>query len=143
MKKIHLFVLLLCGALAAQAQPSGAEKAIRTLMANQVTAWNEGRIADFMYGYWESDSLMYIGKNAIKYGYQGVLLNYQKNYADRASMGTLAFDLRHVKPLGRRHYFVVGKWQLTRPEKGDISGHFSLIFEKKGQNWVIIADHSS
>jgi hypothetical protein len=45
--------------------------------------------------------------------------------------------------LGKKNYFVVGKWHLTRPEKGDLEGHFTLVFEKINGSWVIIADHSS
>ena len=96
-----------------------------------------------MVGYWESDSLMYIGKNGIKYGYKATLESYYKNYPDKATMGTLKFDILEMKPLGRKYQLVVGKWYLTRPEKGDIGGHFSLVFAKMKGKWVIIADHSS
>jgi ketosteroid isomerase-like protein len=39
--------------------------------------------------------------------------------------------------------FVIGKFFLTRPQKGDASGHFSLLWRKIKGQWLIVADHSS
>jgi len=36
----------------------------------------------------------------------------------------------------------VGKWHLTR-SIGDVGGHFTLLFKKVKNRWVIVADHSS
>ena len=47
-----------------------------------------------------------------------------------------------LKKLDEYHYFMVGKWSLAR-EIGDIAGHFSLIWGRINDDWVIIADHSS
>jgi hypothetical protein len=146
MKKTTLICLLLaltCGFGGILTAQTTAEKNILGILNRQIEAWNRGDYENFMVGYWESDSLMYIGKNGITYGYKTTLANYRKNYPDRAAMGTLKFDILKMKPLGKKHYFVVGKWHLTRPEKGDIGGHFTLVFEKQKQGWVIVADHSS
>ena len=53
--------------IATQAQ-SKDETAIRSLMQLQENAWNIGNPEGFMKGYWESDSLMLIGKSGITYG---------------------------------------------------------------------------
>ena len=143
MKKL---TILLCAFLILthlKAQSNKDADAIMHILSTQVSAWNDGNTDKFMVGYWESDSLMFIGKSGMNQGYQTTLDNYKKNYPDRAAMGTLKFDILKMKPLGKKHYFVVGKWHLTRPEKGDIGGHFSLVFEKIKGKWVIIADHSS
>ncbi len=142
MKKCILLCCLVAWATFGWAQ-SKNEKAILSTLDRQVAAWNRGDYEKFMVGYWASDSLMYIGKNGITYGYQTTLASYRKNYPDRAAMGTLKFNILKMKPLGKGHYFVVGKWHLTRPENGDIGGHFTLIFEKQKGEWVIVADHSS
>lgn len=96
-----------------------------------------------MKGYWESDSLMYIGKSGVTYGYARTLANYKKNYPDKAAMGTLKFDIIKVEFPSPNVAFVVGKWHLTRPEKGDIGGHYTLLWRKINGEWVIVADHSS
>ncbi len=127
-----------------QAQNTRSDSAaISALLDKQTRAWNEGIIDSFMVGYLHTDSLMFIGKKGLTYGYQVTLENYKKGYPDKAGMGTLHFDIKKMKPLGRRFYFVVGKWALTRPEKGDLEGFFSLLLEKIGGEWKIIADHSS
>lgn len=143
MKK-YLLVLLCFGLInSVLAQKASDRKAILSILSRQNQAWNKGDVVTFMKGYWESDSLMYIGKNGVKYGYQNTLESYQKNYPDAATMGTLKFDILHVNFLAPTVCLVVGKWHLTRPEKGDIGGHFTLTWKKIKGQWVIIADHSS
>ncbi len=116
---------------------------VRAILARQEKAWNQGQIDEFMVGYWPSDSLMYMGKSGIKYGYNTTLSNYKKNYPDRAAMGALTFNLKKVEPLSRKVIFVVGSWHLARPQIGDIGGYFSLIFRKIHGQWYITSDHSS
>ena len=96
-----------------------------------------------MNGYWESDSLMYIGKSGVTYGYIATLQRYKKNYPDKSTMGTLKFDIIKVNFISKDACFVVGKWYLTRPEKGDVGGHYTLLWRKMNGNWVIVSDHSS
>ena len=85
---------------------------------------------------------MFIGKSGITYGWQKTLDNYKKRYPDTAAMGKLDFDLLEVKRLSVMYFFVAGKWHLTRTI-GDVGGHFTLLFKKVKNKWVIVADHSS
>jgi hypothetical protein len=143
MKNKTTTILFLIASLSiSYAQNKDTQSILKTL-DNQVEMWNAGNVDQFMVGYWASDSLMFIGSSGITKGYKNTLANYKVRYPDRASMGTLKFDILKLKPMGKKHYFVVGKWHLTRPEKGDVGGHFSLVFEKINDVWVIIADHSS
>jgi hypothetical protein len=41
------------------------EIAIRQILDQQTVAWNNGDIQKFMKGYWQNDSLMFIGKSGI------------------------------------------------------------------------------
>lgn len=140
MKKI-IIVLISLIVIKANAQ-SKDELAIRNILANQITFWNQGDIPRFMEGYWESDSLVFVGKNGPTYGFQNTLKNYEKNYPDKSYMGQLDFKIISVKALNQDHYFVIGKWQLTR-SVGNIGGHYTLLFKKIQGQWKIIADHSS
>ncbi len=140
MKKYFTFIaLLMCIVCFAQNKD---EQAIRQILANQENAWNKGDLTTFMIGYWENDSLVYIGKNGPTYGYTTTLNNYKKNYPDTSHMGKLKFQLLSVKPLNTDHYFVIGKFHLTRTV-GDASGYFTLLFRKINGIWKAIADHSS
>jgi hypothetical protein len=109
---------------------------------NQAKCWNNGDIDCFMRDYWNNDSLMYIGKNGVTYGWQNTLENYKKKYPTKDHMGKLSFEIVRLDQLDDRHYFMVGRWHLERPI-GDINGHFSLVWKKIGKDWVIISDHSS
>ena len=119
------------------------ETSIRTILAEQTSEWNKGNLESFMKGYWKSDSLMFIGKSGITYGWQQALDNYKKGYPDTASMGKLSFELITVKRLSEDYFFVIGKWHLKRDKEGDIGGHYTLLFRKIKGQWVIVADHSS
>ena len=116
--------------------------AIANVLATQQTAWNNGNIDAFMQGYWHSDSLMFIGKSGVTYGWLNTLNNYKKGYPDTAAMGKLSFEIIQMKRLSVMYYSVVGKWFLKR-SIGDIGGAFTLILRKIKGKWVIIQDHSS
>lgn len=121
---------------------SKEEDAIRNLLATQTETWNKGNIEGFMQTYWRSDSLMFIGKSGVKWGWEETLKNYKKGYPDAAAMGKLSFEIIKMKELSPEYYYVVGKWMLKR-SIGDLSGHFDLLFQKINGHWYIIADHSS
>lgn len=95
-----------------------------------------------MEGYWKSDSLRFIGKSGIKYGWQETLDNYKKSYPDRAAMGKLTFELLSFDSMGEQHVMVTGKWKLKR-EKDEPNGLFTIIWQKIDDKWKIIYDHSS
>ena len=118
------------------------ESAIRAILAKQSAAWNQGNIEAFMKSYWENDSLMFIGKKGLSYGWTNTLNNYKKNYPDAAAMGQLIFTIIKVKPLSAQYEEVIGKWHLTRKD-GDLEGHFTLLFQKIKGKWCIVMDHSS
>ena len=118
------------------------EKTVIGILESQTICWNRGDLECFMEGYWKSDSLMFIGKSGINYGWEATLENYRKGYPDREAMGKLTFDLKSVRTIGGETIFVVGQWHLQR-SIGDLQGHFSLIWEKHEGKWVIVADHSS
>ena len=141
MKSIILFLFAGALSLTTHAQ-SPDEKAIRQLLDEQTKAWNQGNIDNFMKGYWNNDSLMFIGKSGVTYGYQNTLMNYKKNYSNADQMGTLTFELIKVQRLSPEYYFVVGKWHLDR-KAGNVGGHYNLLFRKISGKWVIVADHSS
>ena len=123
--------------------PATVRRDIVALLTTQTAAWNRGDVAGFMHGYWPSDSLVFIGKSGLTYGYQATLSNYRKNYPSPAAMGQLDFSNLHVTPLATGAAQVVGRWHLARPTAGDLQGHFLLVLRKLNGEWVIVADHSS
>lgn len=141
MKQINLILCTILIIQIAFAQ-SGDEMEIRRSLHQQTIAWNTNDMEKFMQPYWRSDSLMFIGKSGITYGWQKTLDNYKKNYPNAAAVGKLDFTILHVKRLSTLYYSVVGKWHLARTI-GDLNGYFTLLFKKINNRWLIISDHSS
>lgn len=115
---------------------------IRNVLEKQVQSWNQGDLEGYMQGYWKNDSLVFIGRSGLTYGWHNTLSNYRKSYQTPLEMGQLSFTHLRVKKLSGKICFVTGQWKLTRAT-GDLSGWFSLVFEKKEGSWVITHDHSS
>jgi len=133
-----LFVLLTQNAFT---QTKDAQEILQ-LLSEQEKAWNEGNINQFMHGYWENDSLVFVGKNGLTYGYNNTLSNYKKNYPDKTYMGQLKFTILSMQPMGKQYYRIIGKWELFRTV-GNLSGHYTLLLKKINGTWKIVSDHSS
>lgn len=116
--------------------------AIQHVMDEQQQAWNRGDIDGFMTGYWASDSLRFIGKRGITYGWQATLDNYKKSYPSTEAMGRLQFTNLSMELTGDSSAYVIGKWELFRTAD-TLGGHYSLLWRKQTGRWIIVADHSS
>jgi ketosteroid isomerase-like protein len=137
--KVVMFLLFLVQGLYAQTP----ESEIIAVLEKQQIAWNKADIEGFMDGYWKSDSLRFIGKNGLTFGWNQVLGNYKRSYLGKAGMGDLTFDNLNVDILCNDFAFVTGSWNLSYSDKEPIGGWFSLIFKKIKGSWYISADHSS
>lgn len=117
---------------------------VQKVLDEQATCWSNGDLACYMEGYWKSDSLVFVGKSGLTYGWQATLDNYKRNYPDTGAMGKLSFEILEMNPLSNETMLVIGKWHLKRDiAAGDLQGHFSVIFKRFPEGWKIIADHSS
>ena len=121
---------------------SQEEVAVKKVLSDQCAAWNRGDMMGFMKAYWQDDSVMFIGKSGVTYGWSKVLDNYKKNYTDTVSMGQLTYTLIKLRQLSPEYFEVVGKWHLQR-RIGNLEGHFTLLFRKINGQWMIIEDHTS
>ncbi|MGB7437742.1 MAG: nuclear transport factor 2 family protein [Candidatus Acidiferrum sp.] len=116
--------------------------AITAVLNDQVTSWNRGDVNAFMKAYWNSPELTFAGSSGFTRGWQPVLDHYRKNYPDQKAMGQLDFSQLEVHPLGQNAVLVLGHWHLKRASD-ELSGVFTLIFQKFPDGWKIIHDHSS
>lgn len=140
--KLFCFLTLFAtGSLKSYAQ-NPDEKQILAILDRQTISWNKGDIDEFMSGYWNNDSLTFVGKSGLTYGYANTLKKYKTNYDSPEKMGKLSFTILQVKKLSPDYYFVIGKWSLQRII-GDVGGHYTLLFRKIKGQWKIINDHSS
>jgi len=141
MKYFSLFACTVFICITSFAQDKN-EQSIRKILDEQIKEWNNGNLDQFMKGYWENDSLVFIGKNGPVYGYSNALNNYRKNYRDTSIIGKLSFEIISVKKLSDEYYFVTGKFFLKRTI-GDAKGVYTLLCRKIKGEWKIVVDHSS
>lgn len=157
MKKTIVLLLLL--PLCCFAQNTKSEVEIRRILAAQTDAWNTANLDGFMNGYWQSDSLTFIGSSGLNKGWQKTLDNYKKSYPTPEKMGKLDFKILKVEFLDTKTAYVIGKWHLARnfstksvengrnevenKKNDDLQGHFTLVWKKIKGKWLIISDHSS
>lgn len=130
---------------AAQATEQTAdEKAIRSVLDDQVVAWNKGDIDGFMRGYWKSEKLTFISGGTLTQGWEPTRERYVKRYAadGKDKMGKLSFDDLHVESFGADAAMVRGQFKLVRGETTD-TGRFTLLFRKLPDGWRIVHDHTS
>ena len=118
------------------------ENRIRSLLEAQVRQWNKGRIEGYMIGYWESDSLVFLGKDGPTYGFAAAVDRYRKAYPDTEAMGELTSTILRIQLLCPEYAYITGRWSLNR-KAGAKSGSYTLLMRKIDGNWVIIEDHSS
>lgn len=97
MKKLFLLFVALFSFFNFSYAQSQDETIIRSEIEKQRLAWNRGDIEGFMNGYWQSDSLMFIGKSGVTYGWKNTLGNYKRGYPDTAAMGKLDFNILRLK----------------------------------------------
>ena len=117
---------------------------IYNLMKQQEDAWNNGNLENFMNVYWKNDSLVFIGKSGINYGWEKTIRNYKNSYKSKEQMGTLKFNNIICNPINDSTNIVTGKWSLKRNNSiGNINGFYSLIWVKKQTGWKITYDHTS
>lgn len=140
--KFFLILVSCIFLLSCKLSASDSKKKIIGLLLEQQDAWNNGDIKSFMKAYWVSDSLKFIGAKGITYGYSKTYEGYKKRYPDKATMGNLKFEILDLSRLSENAVHMVGKWDLTR-EMGNIGRHFTLVWRKFDNEWLIVSDHTS
>jgi ketosteroid isomerase-like protein len=114
------------------------------VVLGQEKAWNAGDIAGYVKGYKDSPDTLFIG-HQVSRGFNQILEDYQRNYPNRSSMGTLTFSELEVHPLSDTFAVCLGKYHVERAKKdgGPADGLFSLVLEKTADGWKIVLDHTT
>ena len=138
---IALVVLASCAA--SHAFGPADDRAVRGVLSAQQDAWNRGDLDGFMAGYAHTPDLVFTSGGKVRHGWDETYAKYKAKYgADPSTMGTLAFQILGVQPLGSDGAIVLGRWQLTRtPNAG--AGVFSVALARTPDGWRIVHDHTS
>jgi uncharacterized protein (TIGR02246 family) len=134
--------------LAGPQTPATAEAQIRSLLDDQIKAWNVGDLEKFMEGYWRSPKLTFFSAGRKLEGWDATIDRYRKTYqAEGKEMGKTTFSELDVQVLGPDGAVVRGRWRLVQSDGKELGGLFTLIFRKfQGGpygGWKIIHDHTS
>ena len=125
------------------AQEDDRAKAIRAVLDDQVTAWNQRDLIRFMKGYWDDEKLTFFSGNNKTAGWKATLDRYQKKYqGEGKEMGKLAFMELSIELLGPDHALVRGRYRLEFRNETP-TGIFSLIMRRTAAGWKVIHDHTS
>jgi hypothetical protein len=124
-------------------QVAGMPVEVAEIMTSQLESWNASDLVGFMKGYWEHDSLMFVGSTGLTRGHRATLDRYIKSYPNAQAMGKLTFVNQEWIPLGMDAGWLLGSWHLEKEGLEDAQGMYTLLWRKLEGAWVIVADHSS
>ena len=122
--------------------PRSPEPEIRAMLDESAAAWNrgdlDGHLAD------NADSITFMtGRGPIVGKDKTAEILGTSFFRDGKPVQQLRFEQVTVRPLGRRHALVVGRFILSGGGEADKSGWFSTIWEQRPEGWRVIHDHSS
>ena len=78
-----------------------------------------------------SDSLSFIGKSGLTYGWQPTLNNYILSYPDKSAMGKLTFTNEVKDFIDIETVQVIGKWELKRDSLENLGGYLFSFMENE------------
>ena len=118
-----------------------AETAIRQAMEASAAAWNAGDLARFMAVY--ADDAVFVTPKGLLRGKEAIAAKYRPSFRGVGNArGALTFAFLELRGIDPRHAMLFARWTLTGPSTVE-SGMTTLVFERRGTVWQIIADHSS
>lgn len=123
---------------------AAVKTSIEKTLNEQVTAWNQGSIRDFMNGYVRDEQLRFASGGKVQRGWETTLEKYLASYSTKEKMGTLKFTDLEIMVLSGNYAEVFGKFHLSRDKSvGDASGLFTLLMRREGDQWLVLHDHTS
>ena len=118
--------------------------AIHKVIEDQESAWNQGKLEEFMAGYWKSDDLTFFSGDKKTKGWTATLEGYKKRYqSEGKEMGKLSFSEVDINLIGGDDAIVRARWKLKFKDGKGVGGLFTLWMRKTPDGWKIVHDHTS
>ncbi|SFP62965.1 YybH family protein [Sphingomonas rubra] len=109
-------------------------------MAASAAGWNAGDLTAFMAVY--ADDALFVTAKGVVRGKAAIAARYAPSFAKSGNTrGRLSFEPLVERTIDATHRLLVARWTLTGAKVE--SGMTTLLFERRGGAWKIIADHSS
>jgi uncharacterized protein (TIGR02246 family) len=139
-RTLTLPVAMIALTAAAPAQ-TPAETAIRQAMDTSAVGWNAGDLARFMDVY--ADDAVFVTPKGLLRGKAAISAKYRSSFQGVGNVrGKLSFAFLQMRGIDPAHAMLFARWTLTGASTSE-SGMTTLVFERRGAAWKIIADHSS
>jgi hypothetical protein len=116
---------------------------VKKALDDQITAWNAGDLEKAMTFYWNSPAILWISKAGTQKGYQPVLEDFRKEFADKSKMGIYSYESLHIEEVSATSVYFVIRWKIMLNEKRIMGGISSQLWKKINDNWVITSEHAS
>lgn len=119
-----------------------AQHAVEAALADSAAGWNRGDVPRFLALY--ADDAVFVTRQGLVRGRAAIAARYDRGYGkDPAKRGQLSFRLLGQRAIDPAHRMLWARWTLTYPGGRRQSGMTSLVFERRGAAWKVVADHSS
>ncbi len=123
------------------AAPATPQAAIAAAMADSAAGWNTGDLDRFMAVY--ADDAVYVTPKGLVRGKAAIAARYRPSFANgRNVRGALSFRMLGDRRIDATHHILFAEWVLTGGVETQ-AGMTTLVFERRGERWQIVADHSS
>ncbi|WP_374943022.1 YybH family protein [Sphingomonas sp.] len=130
-------IVLLSVAVVSATPAQGIEAA----MAASAAGWNAGDLDRFMAIY--ADDAVYVTSKGLVRGKAAIADRYRGSFAKGGNTrGSLSFRMLGERTIDATHRILFARWTLTGATTAE-SGMTTLVFERRGAAWRIVADHSS
>lgn len=129
------------GKAAAAPQPRATQDVIKSVLAAQAAAWNEGDLEAYMGVYWRDQNLRLVSGSTVSNGWKETMKFYRDRYGDSATMGRLSFDRLEVDMVTPEVATVYGRYRRDAAT-GAEAGSFTLVMKRLDGLWRIVSDHT-
>jgi uncharacterized protein (TIGR02246 family) len=126
---------------AAGVQPRAAHDVIKSVLAAQAAAWNEGDLDAFMGVYWKDQGLRLVSGSTVADGWKEAFRFFRERYADSETMGRLTFEKLDVDLVTPDVATVYGRYRRDAGSVAD-AGAFTLVMKRLDGLWRIVSDHT-
>ncbi len=137
--------------LAACAPPPGAplpeRGALRAELVAQLDrsaeAWTRGDLEGFLSDYAADSATSFVAGGRVHRGLDWIRDHYAPSFRPNAPRDRLRFESFEVRPLAPTLALVTARFVLSRGDSVTASGPFTLVLERRAQEWKILHDHTS
>lgn len=122
-----------------------ARAGIEAAMRDSAAGWNAGDLDRFVAIYADDPATSFLTKDGLIRGKATITARYAPSFKSGGNArGTLDFEFLDFRMVGADHALLSARYRLTPAKAGGAveQGPTSLLFERTGAGWRIVADHS-